>query len=60
MINISKVDKDRCKSDVSFLVTILEVQLEKARDGLENAPHEKLPELQGIAKAYRDVINLLK
>ena len=59
MINLSTEEKERCKSDLSFLKKVLNRELENARDHLEAVPVEKAPLFQGRAKALRDIINLL-
>lgn len=60
MINIKQEEKERCKSDPIFLLSVLEKELGNVRDDLEMMPLERIAKLQGRADCLRDVINLLR
>jgi hypothetical protein len=59
MINISKEEKERCKTDPLFLREKLEKELEHIKNMLLSSPLDKVLSLQGRASALQDVITML-
>ena len=57
--NLSTEQKEKFKRDITFLGEVLEAELGSILLDLVTYPLEKVPELQGRAKAISEIIKLL-